>query len=106
MYKSTWFTLAVLFNNFLFSQGTITGNYRLNVDMYDRDSAIAAVGPNYEVNKNSANAWFELRYLDMNKGIEAGVRFDGNYNSILQNPPIPVSFYGIGNWFIKKKWKI
>jgi hypothetical protein len=103
MQKSTWFTLAVLFNNFLFSQGTITGNYRLNVDMYDRDSAIAAVGPNYEVNKNSANAWFELRYADMNKGIEAGVRFDGNYNSILQNPPIPVSFYGIGNWFVKKK---
>lgn len=103
MQKSIWFTLALLFNNFLFSQGTITGNYRLNVDMYDRDSAIAAVGPNYEVNKNSANAWFQLRYADVNKGIEAGVRFDGNYNSILQNPPIPVSFYGIGNWFITKK---
>jgi hypothetical protein len=103
MQKSIWFTLALLFNNFLFSQGTITGNYRLNVDMYDRDSTIAAVGPNYEVNKNSANAWFQLRYADVNKGIEAGVRFDGNYNSILQNPPIPVSFYGIGNWFITKK---
>lgn len=103
MQKSIWFTLALLFNNFLFPQGTITGNYRLNVDMYDRDSAIAAVGPNYEVNKNSANAWFQLRYADVNKGIEAGVRFDGNYNSILQNPPIPVSFYGIGNWFITKK---
>jgi hypothetical protein len=103
MQKLIWFTTALLFNNFLFSQGTLTGNFRLNVDMYDRDSAIAAVGPNYEVNKNSANAWLQMIYSDINKGFEAGVRFDGNYNSILQNPPIPVSFYGIGNWYLKKK---
>jgi len=103
MQKLIWFTAALLFNNFLFSQGTLTGNFRLNVDMYDRDSAIAAVGPNYEVNKNSANAWLQMIYSDINKGFEAGVRFDGNYNSILQNPPIPVSFYGIGNWYLKKK---
>jgi hypothetical protein len=103
MQKSIWFTAALLFNNFLFSQGNLTGNFRLNVDMYDRDSAIAATGPNYEVNKNSANAWFQLIYSDQNKGVEAGIRFDGNYNSILQNPPAPMSFYGIGNWYIKKK---
>jgi Family of unknown function (DUF6029) len=103
MQKSIWFIIALLFNNFLFSQGTLTGNFRLNMDMYDRDSAIAAVGPNYEVNKNSANAWFQMIYSDQNKGLEAGIRFDGNYNSILQTPPIPLSFYGIGNWYIKKK---
>lgn len=103
MKKSIWFILAILFNNFLFSQGTLTGNFRLNMDMYDRDSAIAAVGPNYEVNKNSANAWFQMIYSDQNKGFEAGLRLDGNYNSILQTPPIPLSFYGVGNWYIKKK---
>lgn len=103
MNKTYWFTLLLLFNNFLYSQGTLTGNFRVNVDMYDRDSAIAAVGPNYEVNKNSANAWFQMIYSDQSKGLEAGIRFDGNYNSILQTPPIPLSFYGIGNWYIKKK---
>lgn len=103
MKKSLWFTVLVLFNNFLYSQATLTGNFRLNVDMYVRDSAIAAVGPNYEVNKNSANAWFQMIYSDINKGFEGGIRFDGNYNSILQTPPIPLSFYGIGNWYLKKK---
>ncbi|MBL7789810.1 MAG: hypothetical protein JNL75_08305 [Chitinophagales bacterium] len=103
MEKSLWFTVLVLFNNFLYSQATLTGNFRLNVDMYVRDSAIAAVGPNYEVNKNSANAWFQMIYSDINKGFEGGIRFDGNYNSILQTPPIPLSFYGIGNWYLKKK---
>jgi len=103
MQKFVWFTLIFSFNNFLMAQGTLTGNFRVNVDMYDRDSAIAAVGPNYEVNKNSANAWFQMIYSDVNKGFEAGMRFDGNYNSILQTPPIPMSFYGIGNWYIKKR---
>ena len=103
MQKSIWFTIAILINNFLLSQGTLTGNFRLNMDMYDRDSAIAAVGPNYEVNKNSANAWFQMIYSDQSKGLEAGLRLDGNYNSILQTPPIPLSFYGVGNWYIKKK---
>lgn len=98
-----WFSLIFLFNNILHSQATLTGNFRLNVDLYDRDSSIKAVGPNYEVNKNSANAWFQMIYSDNSKGVEAAVRFDGNYNSILQTPPIPVSFYGIGNWYIKKK---
>lgn len=97
------FSLFTIFNSYLLAQGNLTGNFRLNFDMYQRDSSIAAVGPNYETNKNSANAWFQLIYSDQNKDLEAGVRFDGNYNSLLQNPPTPMSFYGIGNWYIKKK---
>lgn len=102
MYRIFWFSLAVLFNNNLQSQ-TLTGNYRLNLDFYDLDSAIAATGLNYEVNKNSANAWLQTIYTNQDLGFEASIRFDGHYNSILQNPPVPVSFYGIGNWWIKKK---
>jgi hypothetical protein len=97
-----WFSLAFLFNNILHSQ-SLTGNYRLNMDFYDLDTAIAAKGANYEVNKNSANAWLQTIYTNPSLGFEASIRFDGHYNSILQNPPVPVSFYGIGNWWIKKK---
>lgn len=97
------FIMICFFNNILNAQGTLTGNYRLNVDLYDLDSSIKAVGPNYNYNKNSANAWFQVIYRDNNKGFEAGVRFDGNYNSILQTPPIPITNYGIGNWYIKKQ---
>jgi hypothetical protein len=97
------FILFIFFNQNMLSQGMLTGNVRFNMDFYDRDSAIAAVGENYEYNKNSANVWLQTIYSDQAKGIEASIRFDGNYNSILQNPPNATSFYGIGNWYIKKK---
>lgn len=96
------FILCCFFYN-LNAQGSFTGNLRLNFDLYDRDAKIAAIGPNYEVNKSSANAWMQAIYSNQEQGIEAAVRFDGNYNSILQTPPIPTNFHGIGNWYIKKK---
>ncbi len=100
--RIVWFSFALLFNNILLSQ-TLTGNFRLNMDFYDLDTAIAAKGANYEINKNSANAWLQTIYTNPEHGFEASIRFDGHYNSILQNPPVPVSFYGIGNWWLKKK---
>lgn len=97
------FILFTIINQFAAAQGILTGNIRLNFDLYDRDPAIAAVGPNYDYNKSSANAWLQTMYINNDLGFEGGIRFDGNYNSILQAPPIPVSFYGIGNWYLKKK---
>ncbi len=102
-YYIVGFILLTLFNQKLNAQGNIVGNFRLNMDFYDRDTSIRAIGPNYEYNKSSANAWMQTIYTNSEYGIEAAIRFDGNYNSILQNPPKPISFYGIGNWYIKKK---
>lgn len=98
-----WFSLLIFFNQNMLSQGTLSGNVRLNTDFYDRDVSIGTLGPNYDYNKSSANAWMQAIYNNRDLGFEAGIRFDGNYNSILQNPPTPVNFYGIGNWYLKKQ---
>ena len=105
IYRIIPFIAFVFFNTILFSQGRLTGNFRLNMDFYDHDPSIGTTGPNYLVNKSSANAWMQTIYSNPEWGVEAGIRFDGNYNSILQTPPDPISNYGIGNWYIKKRVK-
>lgn len=97
------FILLTLFNTNSFSQGTITGNFRLNTDFYDRDPSIGAINANYDANKTSANAWLQTIYTNTQWGLEAGLRYDGNMNSIIQSPNNPITFNGIGNWYIKKK---
>jgi hypothetical protein len=99
------FILFVFFNNSSIAQnGVLTGNFRINTDFYILDSSIGAVGANYSNNKNSANSWLQLNYRVDTWGFETGIRLDLNYNSILQNPTTPYSSYGIGNWFVKKKF--
>lgn len=97
------FIILTFVNIICYGQGTITGNFRLNTDFYDRDPKIGAIGANYDANKSSANAWLQTIYTNKDWGLEAGLRFDGNYNSIIQDPSNPTTFNGIGNWYIKKK---
>jgi hypothetical protein len=95
----------ILFNifNILNGQGSISGNFRLNADFYDRDSAIGTVGKNYDAYKTSANSWFQLFYTNPEMQFDAGIRFDVHLNSILQNPIVPRTFNGIGYWYLRKK---
>ena len=100
------FYFILLFKSYTFlnAQGTLSGNFRLNADFYDRDSAIGAANiPNYDYNKSSANSWLQVNYTNPEWGFDASIRADLNYNSMLQNPPANITASGIGYWFLRKK---
>ncbi len=69
------FSLLYFFNQ-VNSQSSLSGNFRLNTDFYDRDTAIGTFGPNYDYNKNSANAWLQTIYTNSDLGFQAGIRLE------------------------------
>jgi hypothetical protein len=88
------------------AQGFISGSFQSNTNFYVRDSAIGAANlPHYDNLKIGSDVWFNLNYTNPEYGIEAGVRFDAFLNSILRNPTTPYTGVGMGNFYVKKKFK-
>jgi hypothetical protein len=88
------------------AQGFFSGSFQTNTNYFIRDSAIGAANlPHYDNLKIGSDIWFNLNYTNEKLGLEAGVRFDAFLNSILRNPTTPYTGVGMGNFFIKKKFK-
>ncbi len=86
----------------LFAQGTVTGDFMMNLNFFQRDSAIRASGnPLYDNYLNGNEGWLDLRYS--NKGFTIFARFDGFNNSNLYNPTQAMSGSGIGAWSVSKE---
>ena len=80
--------LGVLLYSFnSFGQGTLRGDYMMNVAFYDDDPRLGQFGTNttqYKNEKSSAEAWLFLNYNI--KGYDFNVRYDLFHNSPLLNP--------------------
>jgi hypothetical protein len=86
--------------------GYFTGSLQTNTNFFVRDVKIGAYNmPQYDNFKVGADAWLNLNYTNEQYGLEAGVRVDMFYNSILRVPTTPYTAAGIGNFYIKKKIK-
>ena len=89
-----------------YGQNSFSGSFQSNTNFFIRDSSIGAAGyPQYDNLKVGSDIWFNLNYTNENLGLEAGVRFDAYLNSILRNPAVPYTGAGLGNFYIKKKFK-
>jgi len=86
--------------------GYFAGSFQSNTNFFIRDSAIGAANlPHYDNLKVGTDAWFNLNYNNEKYGIEAGVRFDFLYNTILWVPTNPQTGGGLGIVYVKKKLK-
>ena len=86
--------------------GYFSGAFQSNANFFIRDEKIGAFNlPHYDNLKIGADAWLNLNYTNEKFGLEAGVRMDVFYNSILRVPTTPYTAVGIGNFYIKKKVK-
>ncbi len=84
------------------AQGTLSGNLTSNVNFYNRDSSINAMGnPLYNNLMSGGETWMSLRYN--NNGFTATLRADAFHNSNLYNPGEPITGYGIGAWTLSKE---
>lgn len=101
-----FFVIACLHPLALSAQGFFSGSFQTNTNYFIRDSAIGAANlPHYDNLKIGSDIWFNLNYTNEKLGLEAGVRFDAFLNSILRNPTTPYTGVGMGNFFVKKKFK-
>ena len=100
-------TLLVLLGLNSYGQwGYFSGSLQTNTNFFIRDPKIGAYNmPQYDNFKVGADAWMNLNYTNDQFGLEAGVRIDFFYNSILRVPTSPYTGAGLGNFFIKKKIK-
>jgi hypothetical protein len=88
-----------------YAQGNLSGDLMMNVNFFQRDSAInAANNPLYDNYLSGGEAWLGLRYNN-NKGFTATLRFDAFHNSNLYNPIQALNKSGIGAWSVSQKWK-
>jgi hypothetical protein len=102
----TFFVLLAMLPPTIYAQGFISGSFQSNSSFYVRDSSIGAANlPHYDNLKVGTDLWFNLNYTNTKYDIEAGVRFDAFLNSILRTPTDPKTSIGIGNFFIRKKFK-
>ena len=102
----TFFLIAALTPLHIYGQGFFSGSFQSNTNFYIRDSAIGAANlPHYDNLKVGSDIWFNLNYTNEKYGLEVGVRFDAFLNSILRNPTTPYTGIGLGNGYIKKKFK-
>ncbi len=86
--------------------GYFSGSLESNANFFIRDKKIGAANlPHYDNLKVGADAFFNLNYTNDKYELEAGVRLDMFYNSILRIPTTPYTAVGVGNFFIKKKVK-
>ncbi len=103
---SALFLIAALVPICIFGQSSFSGSFQSNTNFFVRDSSIGAAGyPQYDNLKIGSDIWFNLNYSNAELGLEAGVRFDAFLNSILRNPTTPSTSAGLGNFYIKKKFK-
>lgn len=88
-----------------YAQGNLSGDLMMNVNFFQRDSAInAANNPLYDNYLSGGEAWLGLRYNN-NKGFTATLRFDAFHNSNLYNPIQALNKSGVGAWSVSQKWK-
>ena len=102
--RKTTILLALVITSYTQSkaQGTLSGDFMMNANFYQRDSNInAANNPLYDNLLSGGEAWLGLRYNY--KGFTATVRADGFYNSNLYNPGTPYNGFGLGAWSLNKE---
>ena len=98
--------LLLLGSNTYAQFGYFSGSLQTNTNFFIRDPKIGAYNmPQYDNFKVGADAWLNLNYSNDKFGLEAGVRLDFFYNSILRVPTSPYTGAGLGNFFIRKKIK-
>jgi hypothetical protein len=86
------------------NKGNISGDFMLNANFYQRDTAIGASNnPLYDNALTGGESWLGLQYT--NYGFTANVRFDFFHNSNIHNPVKPYSAQGIGMYAISKDIK-
>ncbi len=86
--------------------GYFSGSVQTNANFFIRDPKINAFNlPHYDNLKVGCDAWFNLNYTNEKYEFDAGMRFDGFYNSILRVPTTPYTGVGIGNFYLRKKIK-
>lgn len=84
------------------AQGNLSGDFMLNANFFQRDSAInAANNPLYDNYLSGGEAWLSLRYEY--KGFTATVRVDAFHNSNLYNPTSALTGFGLGAWSLSKQ---
>ncbi len=96
--------IFILSSSSVYSQGRLSGDLMMNVNFFQRDSAIGAAGnPLYDNFLSGGEGWLGLRYAD-SKGFAATVRFDGFQNSNLLNPQAAYTAAGIGMFNLTKEF--
>lgn len=104
MRKILAFLTFVLTSHFAFAQGNLSGDLMMNVNFFDRDSAIhAANNPLYDNYLSGGQGWLTVRYS--NNGFTASIRADAFHNSNLYNPTQALNGWGLGAWRISKDFK-
>lgn len=84
-------------------QGVLSGDLMMNMNFFNRDTAIGANNnPLYDNLLSGGEGWLGLRYS--NNGFTGIVRFDGFQNSNLLNPTSAFSGSGIGMFSLEKEW--
>lgn len=82
-------------------QGTFSGAFETNVNVFLRDSAINAFNtPQYDRQFYGGESWLSINYSY--KDLTIGGRFDMFNNSNLRVPTDSYSGIGIGRWYAKK----
>ncbi len=82
--------------------GRFSGDLETTVNFFQKDAEIGAANtPQYDYQFVGLNSWVTLNYSY--KGFDVGARFDGFYNSNLQDPQNSFNGVGIGRWYLKKK---
>ena len=104
MKKSAVLFLFLCISCRIFAQGTFSGDLMMNLNFFQRDTAIKASGnPLYDNYLSGSEGWLDLRYNI--KGFTFFVRADAFNNSNLKNPTAASTDFGIGAWSISKDMK-
>jgi len=104
MRKSAILFLLLLITIRSAAQGTFSGDLMMNLNSFQRDTAIKASGnPLYDNYLSGSEGWLDLRYNV--KGFTFFVRADAFNNSNLKDPTSASTDFGIGAWSISKDMK-
>jgi len=104
MKRSALTLLLALSSAYIFAQGTFSGDLMMNLNFFQRDTAIrAANNPLYDNYLSGSEGWLDLRYNY--KGFTVFARVDAFNNSNLKNPTEANTSFGIGAWSVSKQTK-
>ena len=104
MKKTLIFLSLLCISHSLLAQGTFSGDLMMNLNFFQRDTAIKASGnPLYDNALSGSDGWLDLRYNV--SGFTFFVRADAFNNSNLKNPTQPSTDFGIGAWSVTKDLK-
>lgn len=88
------------------AQSVFSGSFQSNTNFFIRDPKIGAANlPHYDNLKIGSDIWLNLNYNNEKLGLDIGIRGDAYLNSILRNPTVPNTNLGLGNFYIKKRFK-